>query len=106
MIVVCICKSFVAGYNQDQNSTRTVRAIRRVTMSSKRRSPQRTFPCPLMSGFKSKSGFSISVVTAIVLGDKELRVLSAEAAAGDWPVALTIELGPPRTAIAIDFTFP
>src|SRR3954471_7939484 len=64
-------------YNQDQNSTRTVRAIRRVTRSRRRRSPQKIFPCPLMSGFNSRSAFSISVVTVAIRGFKLLRVAFA-----------------------------
>src|SRR5258705_6492871 len=94
----------IRDYHQDQNSTLTVRAIRRFTMSRRRRSPQKTFPCPLISGFRRRSPFSISVVMVTVLGARGLRVVFAEAPC-DCPVALEVEPGP-WAAIAMDFTFP
>src|SRR5437879_13732629 len=61
-------------YHQDQNSTLTVRAIRRVTRSRRRRSPQKILACPVISGFKKRESLSISVVMVTVLGATALRV--------------------------------
>src|SRR5213594_2196583 len=80
------------GYHQDQNSTLTVRAIRRVTRSRRRRSPQKILACPVISGFKNSELLSISVVMLMVIGATALRVRVAGAVPCACAMALEVEL--------------
>src|SRR6267143_2775435 len=93
-------------YHHDQNSTLTVRAIRRVTMSSRRRSPQKIFACPVLSGFKKREPFSISVVIVTDFGARALRVRVAGAVPCACATALAVELELTCAAVAIAVTPP
>src|SRR5256885_7948876 len=97
-------------YHQDQNSTLTVRAIRRVTRSRRRRSPQKILACPVISGFKKRELFSISVVIVTLFGATALRVRVVGAVpcacAMALELALALELELTCAAVAMDVTLP
>src|SRR5438093_12698301 len=92
-------------YHQDQNSTLTVRAIRRVRRSMRRRSPQKILACPVISGFKKREPLSISVVMVTVFGATALRVSVAGAVSCACAMALAVEREVSCTAVAIDVHF-
>ena len=79
-------------YHQDQNSTLTVRAIRRVTRSRRRRSPQEILACPVISGFKKRELLSISVVIVTLFGATALRVRVVGAVPCACAMALALAL--------------
>src|SRR5437773_3103099 len=93
-------------YHQDQNSTLTVRAIRRVRRSMRRRSPQEILACPVISGFKKRELLSISVVMAMVFGATALRVMVGGAVPCACARAPALELELTWAAVAIDVTLP
>src|SRR5437660_12246056 len=91
-------------YHQDQNSTLTVRAIRRVTRSRRRRSPQKILACPVISGFKKRELLSISVVIVTLFGATALRVrvVGAVPCACAMALALAMGLGVAMPGSAVD----
>src|SRR5438445_5561479 len=93
-------------YHQDQNSTLIVRAIRRVTRSRRRRSPQKILACPVISGFNKREPLSISVVMVTVLGATALRVRVVGAVPCACARALAVELALTCAAVAMEVTLP